>query len=473
MLMMVVMMREVWMEDDIPSVYGNVMDVKTVRGDYDVALKEAVRSRTPLLLKGFARHRLKWDAFEKWQDTSYMSQKLSVFEDVVDGKYNMNWDPDRDFCKDERTREKIPSCVGRGRFQIPAINMSVSRFFSDIYSNRPLMYMAPLSDEFTSAGLNDDLRDWKSIAISETEEEDSRCFLWIGGGGIISHTHYDMSHNMYVQISGRKRFLLSSPEDFSKMYLHPRGHPGNFKSQVNWEDEIPGSKRFPKWKDVDAHVAILERYDVLYLPPFWFHHVTSLGQLSVSANVWTLSNEIETYEYLLTLGFPDNFGDASKLSWMSSTSSLSCADTFSTQKTAALISFVRSLVSKMLEHYDDERSWENTIRNYLVTQRYEPLRNQLNCNACSVEYCPREEDIRSYDSIVDTYTDRVVSVLLEGTESHSSCGCKCGHAKGKCELMTMNYLEEVVSFFLGGPSNLCDFFSTCVLGSYVTDRMEL
>ena len=131
-------------------------------------------------------------------------------------------------------------------------------------------------------------------------------------------------------------------------------------------------------------------------------------------------------------------------------------------------------MSKMLEHYDDEKSWQSIIRNHLVTQRYEPLRNQLNCNTCSVEFCPREEDIRSYDGIVETYTDRVVSVLLEGTESHSSCGCKCGHAKGKCKLMTMNYLEEIVSFFLGGPSNLCDFFSTCVLAfSTNNDRMEL
>ena len=43
-----------------------------------------------------------------------MSQKLSVFEDVVDGKYNMNWDPDEDFCK-SKEQGKIPSCVGRGR----------------------------------------------------------------------------------------------------------------------------------------------------------------------------------------------------------------------------------------------------------------------------------------------------------------------------------------------------------------------
>ena len=465
------MMREVSMEEDIPDVYGNLMNVNVATHDYDDALSKAIRSRKPLLLKGFARYRLEWDAFVKWQDTLYLSEKLNIFEDVVDGKYNMNWDPDRDFCKDEKIKKHIPSCLGRGRFQRPITNMSVSRFFSDIFSNRPLMYMAPLSDEFTSAGLHNDLRNWKSIAISESNEEDLRCFLWIGGGGIISHTHYDMSHNMYVQISGRKRFLLSSPEDFSKMYLHPRGHPGNFKSQVNWEDEIPGSKRFPKWKDVDAHVAILERYDVLYLPPFWFHHVTSLDTLSVSANVWSLSNEIESYETLLTLGLPDAFGDVSKLSWTVSTSSSSCTDTFSTHKTAALISFVRSLVSKMLDE-DDERSWKSIIRNLLVKQRYEPLRNQLNCNSCSAEFCPRDEDIQSYDAIVKKYTDRAVAVLMEGT-NRSSCGCNCGNRRGTCELMAINYLEEVASFFLGGPSRLCDFFSTCVLKSLSRDRVEL
>jgi len=217
--------------EEIPAVYaGNVRDVETVSDNYEVKLRRSVLERTPLLLKGFAKRKLEWDAFEKWQDLDYISDRVGVFEDVVDGRYNMNWDPDRGFCGDSSIAKLVPSCVGTARFQVPAINMSVSRFFSDIYNKkRPLMYMAPLSDEFTSAGLHADLKNWESIAISETTKEDLRCFLWIGGGGIISHTHYDKSHNMYVQISGQKRFLITPPSEFTKMYLHPRAHPGNQK----------------------------------------------------------------------------------------------------------------------------------------------------------------------------------------------------------------------------------------------------
>jgi hypothetical protein len=249
------------------------------------------------------------------------------------------------------------------------------------------------------------------------------------------------------------------------------------QAQAN-DDHSPGSSPFPKWKNIHAYLAILERYDVLYLPPFWFHHVTSLG-VSVSANVWSLSNEIVSYEKSLGMGLPDAFGDISKLSWISSSSF--CADTFTNHKTAALMSFVRSLVRKMLEHFhhDEEKNWKRAIENYLVTQRYDPLRHQLNCDYCSVDFCPRDEDVRLYDDIVKMYADRVVSALLGGgthKSLSSSCGCNCGRDKGKCEIMVMNYLEEVVSYFLGGPSRLCDFFSTCVLAMKMSgdnNRVEL
>ena len=60
MWILMMLVRDVWMEEDMPSVYGNLMDVKiSVEEDYDVALKEAIRSRTPLILKDFGRRRLK------------------------------------------------------------------------------------------------------------------------------------------------------------------------------------------------------------------------------------------------------------------------------------------------------------------------------------------------------------------------------------------------------------------------------
>ena len=35
--------------------------------------------------------------------------------------------------------------------------------------------------------------------------------LWMGGNGATSQAHYDQQHNIYIQLYGRKRFLLSPP----------------------------------------------------------------------------------------------------------------------------------------------------------------------------------------------------------------------------------------------------------------------
>ena len=122
---------------------------------------------------------------------------------------------------------------------------------------RPLMYMAPLADEFGEAGLESDIEGWQQLAawnhgsaeaswyayghqffyaldfevsifqgtfkcrvsvqmlirysvvlVGKPTAEDKVCFIWIGGGGIISHTHYDMSHNMFVPFPSQS---LNSP----------------------------------------------------------------------------------------------------------------------------------------------------------------------------------------------------------------------------------------------------------------------
>jgi hypothetical protein len=37
--------------------------------------------------------------------------------------------------------------------------------------------------------------------------------LWIGPGGTVAQLHWDPAHNLFVQIRGRKRFILIAPED--------------------------------------------------------------------------------------------------------------------------------------------------------------------------------------------------------------------------------------------------------------------
>ena len=58
--------------------------------------------------------------------------------------------------------------------------------------------------------------------------------VWIGGRGITANAHFDLTHNLYVQIYGTKRFLLISPENWQHFHIHPEPHPSHRQSQVSF-----------------------------------------------------------------------------------------------------------------------------------------------------------------------------------------------------------------------------------------------
>lgn len=101
--------------------------------------------------------------------------------------------------------------------------------------------------------------------------------IWIGKSSI-THIHYDASHNTFVQIYGKKKFLLYEPKYWVDLNLFSSLHPCHRQSQS--ESPILGST--PPF-EVD-----LEPGDILYLPPFWFHHVIAGEKdISISINIWS------------------------------------------------------------------------------------------------------------------------------------------------------------------------------------------
>lgn len=75
------------------------------------------------------------------------------------------------------------------------------------------------------------------------------------------------------------------------MHIYPRAHQRHRRSQIDWGSSLTASER--DWQLAEALVALpgarevtLTKGDVLYLPPFWLHHVTNLNA-GISVNVWT------------------------------------------------------------------------------------------------------------------------------------------------------------------------------------------
>lgn len=44
-------------------------------------------------------------------------------------------------------------------------------------------------------------------------------------------------------------------------------------SQIDFSNLIQSFTKFPKFKHLQPYEVILEPGDILYLPPYWFHHV--------------------------------------------------------------------------------------------------------------------------------------------------------------------------------------------------------
>jgi len=191
------------------------------------------------------------------------------------------------------------------------VNMSAREFFQRI-EKKPLdefLYYASKVHDMGEDIANDlfpvEFLMVKGVDFNPEEAYKHRVtIVWFGPQGATTHTHYDISHNFYVQLYGEKRFLLFPPSALQNLYLFPLLHPGAQASQVDLEN--PDLSAFPLFENVSSAnpvVAILQPGDVLYLPPMWFHHVSALTD-SLSVSVWTPFKETVRMRELVASPLP-------------------------------------------------------------------------------------------------------------------------------------------------------------------------
>ena len=101
-------------------------------------------------------------------------------------------------------------------------------------------------------------------------------------------THYDVMDNFLVQVRGRKRAVLFSPEDVTYLYLD------GDKSRVVDIDQ-PDLTVYPEFNKATAFESVMEPGDILFIPALWFHNMTSLD-FSVAVNVFWRNLQSEVYD---------------------------------------------------------------------------------------------------------------------------------------------------------------------------------
>ena len=103
--------------------------------------------------------------------------------------------------------------------------------------------------------------------------------------------------NLLIQVTGRKRVVLFSPRDASRLYLI------GDKSEV-LDIDNPDLQRYPKFRDAAQYVCELQPGDTLFIPALWFHNVTAL-EFGVAVNVFWKHLDDSFYDVKDTYGNKD------------------------------------------------------------------------------------------------------------------------------------------------------------------------
>jgi len=105
---------------------------------------------------------------------------------------------------------------------------------------------------------------------------------WFGPKGTTTPLHFDPHHNLLSQVVGAKYLRLYSPEHSDCLYPHEGKLLFN-TSQVDVEN--PDLAKFSLFSKAPYLECVLQRGEMLYIPPKFWHFVKSLS-ISFSVSFW-------------------------------------------------------------------------------------------------------------------------------------------------------------------------------------------
>ncbi|UQA60395.1 cupin-like domain-containing protein [Polyangium aurulentum] len=123
-----------------------------------------------------------------------------------------------------------------------------------------------------------------------------RSRLFLGAGGSVTPLHRDLAHNLFTQITGRKRFWLYHRADTA--WLYSQSFLSGLPNFSRFDPERPEYEQFPHAEAVRPIEVILEEDEVLFLPSLWWHHVRSL-ELSLSVSCWWTEGPLEVLQRMI------------------------------------------------------------------------------------------------------------------------------------------------------------------------------
>ena len=113
--------------------------------------------------------------------------------------------------------------------------------------------------------------------------------LWVGGKGVATGLHYDMTHNLVAQIAGHRRVVLFSPGERRNLYPYPLRTLSWHHSQVGLD--APDLARFPRFVHAQRVELELGRGEMLFIPQGWWHRFSTVEN-AMAVNFFWLTKRL-------------------------------------------------------------------------------------------------------------------------------------------------------------------------------------
>ena len=223
-------------------------------------------SLVPVLRRGFAAH---WPAARKWARAAFWTKELEA--DVR--------------CPIATTNEE----VGATRKRTTTLRAYCRALLSDDgggdeRSKRGGAYLKQLD----LTGLPALMADLALRELFGARKPYLQPYLWIGPPGAVTGMHSDDEDNVLLCFRGTKTVLLVPPAARDDVYENGKYDEGTRCCDV--DPSAPDLERHPRFRRAPVQVAVVAPGDALFIPRYWYHHVTTGGAASsVSVNVFASS----------------------------------------------------------------------------------------------------------------------------------------------------------------------------------------
>ena len=236
--------------------------------------REFVARRRPVIITGVAAH---WPAISLW-NTTYLEKALADARVPVE-----IWDR-------EGERSDPADYLANVRRQ----PMRFSEFLANVRAEgrgSRGYYLAQYPILSAAPRLRDDIRPpveymRVQIGIPRTLARRMRLdpSLWVGPAGAVTTLHFDSTHNLFVQISGRKKVILIAPEQ-SRFVYYPCREFGRNLHFSPVDAERPDLNRHPRFVRATPLEVNVSPGEMLFIPATWWHYLRAL-EPSISLNFW-------------------------------------------------------------------------------------------------------------------------------------------------------------------------------------------